>query len=255
MFNNSYLDRTPNKDDRGDVENFTPKAAVSHETAGGGTLDHNLNPAVRASFNYLITRDGTIYHYVNERSKIAWHAGIGPKGTVGGVYYGGKSRYPKPTGGGAWVGAEVNINTVGIELEGPADGTPCTDAQKQSYARLMIYFRDVYGIPIDKRYYLPHSAIAPVYRGDPKGYTVEDIIERAKHMIAAAGTPAERFAAAHAASGGDWRGTGLLSAGLKLGEPFMYAGTWHQHYERGVARLEGDTVIWLLLREIMNIPD
>lgn len=77
IFNTRYLNKTPHKTPR-KTSGFVPTFVVMHETAGYGTLEWNLRPAVKASFNYLVDRGGTVWHYVDEQAFIAWHAGIGP---------------------------------------------------------------------------------------------------------------------------------------------------------------------------------
>ena len=152
-FNTSYLNRTPNKTARNSTR-FVPEFVVMHETAGYGSLEWNLRPDVRASFNYLITRNGVIYHYVDEQAFIAWHAGI--------------RSYARGYSGG-----QINVYSIGVELEGPNDGTPITTAQTQSMVALLRYFREKYGIPLTRQFYFAHKDVAPGYKDDPRGYSVE----------------------------------------------------------------------------------
>ena len=153
QFNTSYLNKTPNKTPRS-TRSFTPEFVVMHETAGYGSLQWNLRREVAASYNYLITRDGTIYHYVDERSYIAWHAGIGSAAR-------------------GYTNNQLNVYAIGCELEGPNDGTPITTAQTKSMIELLRYFRDTYGIPLTRDYYFAHKAVAPTRKTDPMGYSVE----------------------------------------------------------------------------------
>lgn len=62
IFNRTYLNRTPNKTAR-KTSGFVPTFVVMHETAGFGTLEWNLRADVQSSFNYLIDRAGTVWHY------------------------------------------------------------------------------------------------------------------------------------------------------------------------------------------------
>ena len=153
QFNTTYLNRTPNKTPR-NTTNFMPEFVIMHETAGYGSLEWNLRPEVRSSYNYLITRDGTVYHYVDERRYVAWHAGVASaaRGYTGGM---------------------LNIYALGIELEGPNDGTPITTKQTKSMIELLTYFRDQYGIPLTRDYYFGHKDVAPTHKIDPMGYSVE----------------------------------------------------------------------------------
>lgn len=170
----TYLNKTPNKTKRL-TTTFTPLFVVAHETAGSGSLDWNLKPSVKASFNYLILRSGEIYHYVNERTHYAWHGGAGPQQRP----YNGSSRIT--VGGKLYVGTQVNIYSIGVELEGPNDGTPITSAQAQAFLDLLEYFNATYGIPLTSEYIVEHKQIAPVYKSDPRGYSVQAILSQLTH--------------------------------------------------------------------------
>ncbi len=159
QLNTTYLNQTPNKTPR-NTTTFKPEFVIMHETAGYGSLQWNLKPSVRSSYNYLISRNGTIYHYVDEKKYIAWHAGVRSEAR-------------------GYEEGEINIYAIGCELEGPNDGLPITVAQWKSMIELMHHFRDTYGIPIHKDYYLAHKDVAPGYKSDPKGYSVPVAIERA----------------------------------------------------------------------------
>ncbi len=152
-FNNSYLNRTPNKTPR-NTNSFVPEFVVLHETAGYGSLDWNLRPEVRSSYNYLISRNGTIYHYVDEQSYVAWHAGVNSSAR-------------------GYTGGQLNTYAIGVEVEGPNDGTPITTAQTKSLVALLKYFNEQYGIPLTRDYFFGHSDVAPGYKSDPRGYSVE----------------------------------------------------------------------------------
>jgi hypothetical protein len=169
--NTSYLNKTLNKTKRLTTD-FKPEFVVAHETAGSGTLDWNLKPSVKASFNYLILRSGEIYHYVNERTHFAWHGGIGPQHKP----YSGLSRIK--IGNTLYVGIQINIYGIGVELEGPNDGTPITTAQALAFIELLEYFNVTYGIPLTPEYIVEHKAIAPVYKTDPRGYSVSAILSQ-----------------------------------------------------------------------------
>jgi hypothetical protein len=162
--NTSYLNKTPNKEPRGTTR-FIPQFVVMHETAGYGSLDWNLKPSVRSSYNYLISRNGTIYHYVDEQAFIAWHAGVNSSYTINGA---------------ALSNGQLNIYSIGVEIEGPNDGTPITAAQTASAILLMLHFKKVYNIPIDSDHYQGHEAVAPGYKTDPDGYSVKRLIKLAE---------------------------------------------------------------------------
>lgn len=168
----TWLNRTPNKTARPSTP-FTPRLVVWHETAGYGSLAWNLKPEVKASFNYLIARDGTIYHYVDERQFYAWHAGIGPTRPP----YQGKSRWT--IGGDLYVGNGINVYAIGVELEGPNDGTPITRAQTSSSTALLRHVRDTYGIPLDAAHHPEHADVAPEYKTDARGYAIAALLAQA----------------------------------------------------------------------------
>lgn len=161
--NTSYLNRTPNKTAR-NTTNYTPEFVVLHETAGYGSLDWNLRPDVRSSYNYLITRDGTIFHYVNERAYIAWHAGVNSAAR-------------------GYTGGQLNIYAIGVELEGPNNGTPITEPQWGSMIALMRYFNQTYGIPLQRAYFVGHKEAAPGYKSDPRGYSVDTLVQKLQEDV------------------------------------------------------------------------
>jgi hypothetical protein len=166
--NTSYLNKTPNKTRRTGGPNQL-HFVVWHETAGGGSLEWNLRPDVQSSYNYLIARDGTIYHYVDERTHIAWHAGAHSRWTIDRAY----------------TGAAVNRHSVGVELEGPNTGEPITTAQRDSAVALMRFLYAAYQIPLAAAYHPSHKAVAPfdsagnVYKTDPRGYSVAVLLSLA----------------------------------------------------------------------------
>ncbi len=151
----TYLNRTPNKEARTNPQGFKPRGVILHETAGFGTLEWNLRPDVRASFNYLILRTGLLHHYVDERAFVAWHAGVNSSYWLNGINY---------------KGSQINRWFIGCELEGANDGTPITRAQQESLIALIRYFNQEYGIPIEAKYYPEHKTVAPGYKSDARGY-------------------------------------------------------------------------------------
>lgn len=158
VFDKSYLNKTPNKTKR-NTSNFSPEFVILHETAGYGSLDWNLKPEVRSSYNYLILRNGKVYHYVNERQYIAWHSGVNSSAR-------------------GYDGGQINIYAIGVELEGPNDGTPITVPQWISFLDLLKYFNETYGIPLEREYLIGHKEAAPGYKTDPKGYNIDEVVSR-----------------------------------------------------------------------------
>lgn len=164
--NTSYLNKTPNKHARTEPAHLV--GIVLHETAGFGTLEWNLKPDVKASFNYLILQNGAIYHYVDETRFVAWHAGIRSAWTINGIRYS---------------GADFNEYFVGIEVEGANDGTPITTAQRDSLIALLQHLNQRYTIPLDTAHCPEHAQIAPGYKTDAKGFSNAVILELATKTI------------------------------------------------------------------------
>lgn len=156
----TYLNKTPNKTARS-TTSFKPEFVILHETAGYGSLEWNLRPEVRSSYNYLILRDGKTHHYVNERAYIAWHSGV--RSTARG-----------------YDGGEINTHSIGIELEGPNDGRPITEAQWVSFIALAHYLHWAYEIPLTQDYWIAHSVAAPGHKTDPRGYSIPWFLTRAQ---------------------------------------------------------------------------
>jgi hypothetical protein len=158
--------------------------AVMHETAGYGSLEWNLRPSVRASFNYLIERDGTIHHYVDESLYVAWGAGLGPQGKP---YYG-KSRYTVDNV--VYSGGRVNELFVQVEIEGPNDGTPIEPAQTESAIALVIHLSRKWGYPLEDQRHQEHFQIAPGYKSDALGYSAPLILQLARQATLTPSQPA-----------------------------------------------------------------
>ena len=98
-----------------------PSVVVLHHTAGASamsTVRYLWNPLVRASYHYVIERDGTVFKCV-PASKRAWHAGV--------------ARGP--------FGKDVNSYSVGIAFANKGDGEPYTVAQKAACSELVAGLR------------------------------------------------------------------------------------------------------------------
>lgn len=162
-FDDQYLNKTPNKSQRGSID---AELVVWHETASPnpsnphGTLQYNLRPNVQSSYNYLIARDGTIYRYVDEVKYIAWHAGKNSRAL-------------------GYVNAQLNTRSIGVEIDGKNNGEPITAAQRDAAIRLMRYFQSEYGIALDRDVHLHHKEVAPGYKSDPRGYSVDTLLQLA----------------------------------------------------------------------------
>ncbi len=170
-FNTEYLNRTVNTTPRPPSERYI--AIIWHETQNGSgnphsTLKWNLAKKAGSSYDFLIARDGEIFQYLDYHQYISWDSGES-EWTIDGTHY------------RNWA---LNSVTLGVELDGPADGTPATDAQLDSAARLAVFLRDTENIPLDRAHHLTHAEIARKRttnkRTDPRGYTPEQVIARAR---------------------------------------------------------------------------
>jgi hypothetical protein len=165
----SYANATVNKSPRG--AGLPYRGRCWHETANGSgnpysTLEWNLTKQAGSSYNFLIARDGTIFEYVDYDTYTAWHAGQA-LWTIDNVTY-----------------TDVNGVTIGIELDGPNDGTPCTAIQIDAAALLAIYLRDDLGIDLSGKYDVTHKHVAqpPGRKTDPMGATIVQILNRAHEL-------------------------------------------------------------------------
>lgn len=164
LFNCDYLNRTPNKTARGPSDP-RPSHAIWHETESPnpdnplGTLRYNLLPTVQSSYNILIARSGLAYLYVEPFEWVAWQAG-------GSVL-------------GKWNGYGVNVNTVGVEVDGKGDGTPPPAEQWATMIAVAQWMRVQWAIPLDRARHHAHKEIAPGRKRDPEGYSVDELIRRA----------------------------------------------------------------------------
>lgn len=177
QIDHSYQDATVNKTARVPGERYVGR--LWHETANGSgnpysTLEWNLSASVGSSYAFLIARDGTVFQYVSYDEYTAWHAGDAAW-TVDGTLY---------------IDWALNVATIGIELDGPNDGTPCTAAQIDAAALLAIFLRDELGIDLSGHYDVTHATVAEPHgrKSDPRGATISQILTRAHEF---ASEPAE----------------------------------------------------------------
>ena len=162
----SYRNATVNKHARSPGAPY--KGRCWHETASQtgnpySTLEWNLSAQAGSSYHFLIARDGTIFEYVDYDAYTAWHAGKA-LWTVDSVTY-----------------SDVNSITIGIELDGPNDGTPCTSVQIDAAALLALALWEDLGITLTGQYDVTHKQVAqPAGRKtDPLGATIVQILTRA----------------------------------------------------------------------------
>ncbi|QRK13586.1 N-acetylmuramoyl-L-alanine amidase [Archangium violaceum] len=97
------------------------------------------------SAHYLIGKDGTIYHLVDDKMA-AWHAG--------------KSSLHGDTS------PSVNARSIGIEITNDGSGkTPFTEAQYRALEKLVPYLAKTYNVPMKN--ILGHKDVAPGRKVDP----------------------------------------------------------------------------------------
>lgn len=140
---------------------FGPKAPnvkylIWHCTAGATALSSvewmnrkDLPPEKRASYTYLIERDGTIYRHT-PLDRTAFHAG--------------KSQWPVPAGG-VQAGKSLNGTSLGIAFANRNDGEPLTPAQIASAEWLALVLMKKFNVPPANN--LGHREVSPMRKIDP----------------------------------------------------------------------------------------
>jgi N-acetylmuramoyl-L-alanine amidase len=121
-----------------------PNFVVIHHTAQNSceqTLQTFTNSKTQVSAHYVICKDGTIHHLLNDYLR-AWHGGI--------------SKWGNST--------DINSNSIGIEIDN--NGFEAfTEAQISSLLRLLTALKKNYGIPAPN--FVGHADIAPGRKVDP----------------------------------------------------------------------------------------
>ena len=124
-----------------------PNFVIIHHTAQTAcdtTLRTFTLPRTQVSAHYVICRDGTIHHMLNDYLR-AWHAGAGKWGNV----------------------TDVNSTSVGIELDNNGF-EPFPDAQINSLLTVLKHLKKDYNIPVSN--FIGHADIAPKRKVDPSKY-------------------------------------------------------------------------------------
>jgi len=121
-----------------------PNFVIIHHTAQNScdeTLKTFTLPRTQVSAHYVICKDGSVYHMLNDYFR-AWQAGI--------------SRWGNST--------DINSNSIGIELDN--NGFEFfTDSQLTSLSRLLGNLKITYNIPAAN--FIGHGDIAPTRKNDP----------------------------------------------------------------------------------------
>lgn len=250
-FNLTYNNQTVNK---APLPNETRWLGVCwHETASPnpenphGTLQYNLmkdsSGQYRGSYHYLISRSGECFQYIDPRLFVSFNAGVRSS-----VFLRGKT----------YRGGELNYVLIGVELDGKNDGAPATSLQIEAAARLMVYLRDEFGVPLDRGVQVSHRDVAPGYKTDPRGYSVDVILDRARQIDSPARTSEIPIAPLFqqywklSSNGAIWN-PDRFSFGRPLSRAFPdIQGNLCQVFERGVIRKEGLQIQTLLIEDVVR---
>jgi len=124
-----------------------PNFVIIHHTAENScpeTLHTFTVKSSKVSAHYVICKDGTIYHMLNDYLR-AWQAGVSKWGNV----------------------TDVNSISIGIELDN-SGFEPFPDPQMNSLLHLLSRLKTAYNIPAAN--FIGHSDIAPTRKVDPSSY-------------------------------------------------------------------------------------
>lgn len=152
------LDKYPVKDSAGlnyatswvGTTNFTlrrPNFVVIHHTAQNScdeTLKTFTLTRTQVSAHYVICRDGTVHHMLNDLLR-AHHAGVSKWGNF----------------------TDINSNSIGIEIDNNGF-EPFSDAQINSLIDLLGRLKRAYNIPVSN--FVGHADVAPGRKVDPSRY-------------------------------------------------------------------------------------
>jgi N-acetylmuramoyl-L-alanine amidase len=124
-----------------------PNFVVIHHTAQNScdqTLKTFTLPRTQVSAHYVICKDGTIHHMLNDYLR-AWHGGIAKWGN----------------------NTDINSSSIGIEIDNNGN-EPFTDQQITSLLTLLDNLKRAYSIPVAN--FIGHADIAPTRKNDPNVY-------------------------------------------------------------------------------------
>ena len=144
---NDSIDSVSSSPFRAGTTNFNlrkPNIVIIHHTAQDScaqTLRTFTLPRTQVSAHYVICKDGTVYHMLNDYLR-AWHGGI--------------ARWGNET--------DINSSSVGIELDNNGF-VPFTELQIESLLHVLRYLKKQYNIPTAN--FIGHGDIAPVRKNDP----------------------------------------------------------------------------------------
>ena len=121
-----------------------PDFVIIHHTAQNSceqTLKTFTTQSTEVSAHYVICKDGTIHHMLNDYFR-GWHAGVARWGND----------------------ADINSSSIGIELDNNGFES-FTDTQINSLLRLLAALKKQYNIPTAN--FIGHADIAPTRKNDP----------------------------------------------------------------------------------------
>jgi N-acetylmuramoyl-L-alanine amidase len=121
-----------------------PNFVIIHHTAQNGcdqTLRTFTNPGTQVSAHYLICKDGSVHHMLNDLLR-AHHAGVGKWGNA----------------------TDINSSSIGIEIDNNGFET-FTEQQIISLLALLDRLKKAYNIPVAN--FIGHADIAPGRKVDP----------------------------------------------------------------------------------------
>jgi N-acetylmuramoyl-L-alanine amidase len=121
-----------------------PNFVIIHHTAQNScaqTLKTFTTQSTEVSAHYVICKDGTIHHMLNDYFR-GWHAGVSKWGND----------------------ADINSSSIGIELDNNGF-EPFTETQINSLLRLLAALKKQYNIPTAN--FIGHADVAPTRKNDP----------------------------------------------------------------------------------------
>jgi N-acetylmuramoyl-L-alanine amidase len=124
-----------------------PNFVIIHHTAQNScaqTLQTFTKPQTQVSAHYIICKDGTVHHMLNDYLR-AWHGGAAKWGS----------------------NTDINSSSIGIEMDN--NGFEAfTEAQISSLLRVLSQLKKQYNIPVNN--FIGHADIAPGRKVDPNRY-------------------------------------------------------------------------------------
>ena len=124
-----------------------PNFVIIHHTAQNSCAQTHktfTTTSTEVSAHYVICRDGTITHMLNDYLR-AWHAGAGKWGNL----------------------SDINSSSIGIELDNNGS-EPFSEAQINSLLLLLDNLKRAYNIPVTN--FIGHADIAPTRKVDPSRF-------------------------------------------------------------------------------------